>query len=512
MNETTPEPRRGRRLEGGKQLLDSAYLRADGLLDRGQHHVFRLFWVFLPEASIARRPRFQAIMASRFLSDAGQQSLAYGALIAVVRGGGSVFDAALVGVAALLPPALLGLYGGAVADALPKRVALAAIYNLQAALCFILPFVIGTDLIAILFLVFAVNVLGQVSGPTESSVIPLVASQAELASAASLVSLSSNLGTAFGTALLAPILVRAFSTRVVFYVAGILLVLAATRVFDLSTATDPEGRPNWRRPNLGLRSMFEWLARERAVATMILVGVLAGTANIVLLTLAPRYVSGELHVDPADAVYVFAPSAVGLALALAATPPLIRRRGERTVALAGFFIVAASLCTLGFVGRVAEHVDAVNVVRVVGLVGIELSPQLRTAGFLALFIGFGLALTTTSVQTYINRRVPVSYQGRAFALQSTLKNAAAIGPLLGLGAAASVVGVQNVLIFSPLVLLTLALALVQLSAAFGGASAGPRLDVLASFWEESDDAVSLPDDPIVKPSIPPRATGAALDP
>jgi MFS family permease len=491
--EAASRDRRFGPIGSGRELFDSAYLRADGLLDRGQHHVFRLFWFFLPETSIARRPGFQAIMASRFLSDAGQQSLAYGALIAVVRGGGSAFEAALVGVAALIPPALLGLYGGAVADALPKRVALAVIYNLQALLCFVLPVTIGTDLTAVLFLVFAVNVLGQVSGPTESSVIPLVASERELASAASLVSFSSNLGTAFGTALLAPVLVRVFDTSVVFYVAGVLLLLAATRVFDLSTA-DTRRTVSWWRPNVRLRSAVQWLIHERAVATMMVVGVLAGTANIVLQVLAPRYVSAELGVDPADAVYVFAPSAVGLAIALVATPILIRERGERIVALGGFAIVAASLCTLGFIDSVANVIDTVNVVRILGYAGIDLGPKLRTAGFLALFIGFGLALTTTSVQTYINRRVPISYQGRAFALQSTLKNATTIAPLLTLGALASVVGVETVLIISPFALLLLAVALVSLSFVFGSRPPESRMEVLASFWQESDAPVSVPHD------------------
>ena len=55
---------------------------------------------------------------------------------------------------------------------------------------------------------------------------------------------------------------------------------------------------------------------------MIVVGVLAGTANVVILTLAPRYVQSVLEVDPADAVYVFAPSSIGLALALLSRPRL----------------------------------------------------------------------------------------------------------------------------------------------------------------------------------------------
>ncbi|HKZ51491.1 MAG TPA: MFS transporter, partial [Dehalococcoidia bacterium] len=219
-----------------RPALDQVYLRADRILDRGQQYAFRVLWFFLPEPSLARDPRFEHILVSRFLSDAGQQALAYGALIAVVRDGGSAFQVALVGIAALIPPALLGLYGGTIADSLPKRVALAMVYNLQALLCFLAPTFLGTGLPAILALIFAVNALGQVSGPSESSVLPLIASEAQLATAASLVNLASTAGTAVGTALLAPVIVRAFGVAPVMYVSGVLLLLAASRVFDLPTA------------------------------------------------------------------------------------------------------------------------------------------------------------------------------------------------------------------------------------------------------------------------------------
>jgi MFS family permease len=193
-------------------------------------------------------------------------------------------------------------------------------------------------------------------------------------------------------------------------------------------------------------------------------------------------------------VYVFAPTAVGLLAALAVTPFLVRRFRERIVALAGFVVVATTLCLLGFLPDIAGAVDAVNPMRLAGLLGIDLSERLRTAGLLAAFIGFGLSMTTTSVQTYINRRVPLHLQGRAFALQSTLKNGGAIIPLLTLGAAASYFGVENVLIFSPFVLLILAASLVRLSYALGGRAPASRLDVLASFWQESshDDISAAP--------------------
>ncbi len=497
MDEQGPrEPRRDA-LSDGRRILDGAYLRADAVLDRGQARVFRLFWFFLPDASIIRNPRFEQILASRFFSDAGQQALAYGALIAVVRRGGSAWDSALIGVAALLPPALFGLIGGTVADHLPKRVALAATYNLQALLCLVVPIAFGTDLGWILFLIFSVNLLGQISAPSESAVVPLVASEEQLASAVSLVSLTSNIGTAVGTALLAPILVRLFDEQAVFYVSGALLFVAASRAFDLPTG-EPESKLGLRkRPNINVRATVRWLADERAVATMIFVAVLAGSASIVVQTLAPRYVQSVLGVDPADAVYVFAPSSLGLLVALLVTPRVVRSFGERPVAIGGFAIITAVLFCLGLIGSVSDFVDPINPPRLLRFIGIDIGRELATAGFLAAFLGFGLALTQISVQTYINRRVPLTFQGRAFALQSVLKNGTTIFPLLTLGAIATVVGVKPVLIASPFLLLAAAIMLVRVSYSFRGETAPRRqLDVLSSYWQESSLPVSDLDHPV----------------
>ena len=321
---------------------------------------------------------------------------------------------------------------------------------------------------------------------------PLVASEEELATANSLSSLVSNLGTVFGTALLAPILVRLAGVRAVFYVAGILLFMASTRVLNVRSRRD-QPTVRWRRPNANVISAIRWLVEQPAVATMIVVGVLAGTANVVLQTLAPLYVQEVLGVDPADAVYVFAPSSVGLAVALFAAPKLIRLRGERESAIVGFLCTATALCLLGLVRRdVAGIIDPINPLRFADAVGIDMGRPLRTASLLVLPLGFGMSLTTMSVQTYINRRVPLALQGRAFALQSTLKNGSAIVPLLTLGAAAGVFGVDNVLVFSPVLLFAVAVSLIALSERFGGAAPHTRLEVLSSFWEEPPAASAAP--------------------
>lgn len=484
MGELEPQEREDRGAQG-RRLLANAGMGADRALDRAQGHVFRLLWLFVPEPAIARNLWFQHLLASRFLTDAAQQALAFGALVAVAREGGSAVEVALVGVAALLPPALLGMYGGAIADTLPVRVALAGAYAGQALLCLLVPWLFGTGLGTVLVLLFLVNALGQVSGPKESSALPLVANDAELASAASLINLSSAAGGAFGMALLAPVLVKAFGVGAVFYLSGALLLLAASRVFDL-----PVGDKAWKLrvtpPSVRLRPAVRWLVRHPAVGTMIVLSVLAGTVNIVLQTLAPRYVEEALDADAANTAYVFAPTAVGLVVALLSAPTIIKMRGERYAAIAGLAFAAVSLFLLGDVGDVGRVVDGVNPIRLVSVFGLELSEPLRTAGFVAMPLAFGVSLTATCVQTYINRRVPIAYQGRTFAMQSALRNGSAVFPLLLLGGAAAQFGVEPVLLISPLLLLATGYALLALSFRFAGLAPHSRLEVMESFWEEPE--------------------------
>ncbi len=459
--------------------------RGNAIGDRGETRVFRLFWVFLSEASIGRTPRFQHLMVSRFFSDAAQESLTYGALVAVVQRGGSAAEVALVGVARLLPPALFGLYGGAVADATLKRVALGLGYALQALLCFVVPAFFGTGLLEVMFLLFAVHTLGQLSGPAESSIVPFVSTEDQFASATSLLHLVSAAGTSFGTALLAPILVSAFGIEPLMYVAGVMLLLASTRVFRVDTTE--RGKAFKPRHRHSVRLAITWVAGEPAVATMIAAAVVAGTAITVVSMMGPSYVSEVLHQNAANAVYVFAPSAVGLLLAVTLLPAVVTLIGERRGALIGLSLVAASLIALGRIDNTTDFLEPINPVRLFDTFGLAVDDRLGATSLVAITLGFGGALTSGCVQTYINRRVPRGYQSRTFAMQSSLRNGAAIAPLLGLGAAASAFGVERVLVVLPFILVASAVGLLQLSGRFAGPGSQSGGGVLSSFWYEPGD-------------------------
>jgi len=121
---------------------------------------------------------------------------------------------------------------------------------------------------------------------------------------------------------------------------------------------------------------------------------------------------------------------------------------------------------------------------VLDLFGADLGERLRTAALLALTLGYGLVLSKISVQTYINRRLPVAYQSRAFARQNPLKHGLAIVPC-GASAVPRRLSASRECSSSRLfALLGLAAVLVYLSYRFAGEELSGTLDVLSTFWQE----------------------------
>ncbi len=434
--------------------------RIDEALDRGQARAFRVLWFWMPAGSVARNPQFQSLLASRFLADMAQQALLFGALIATARRGGGAFEAGVLGAAFLLPGVALGMYGGAVADQLPKRVALAGAYVGMGALTLAIPLTLGGDFLSLLLVLFLVRVLFQVSQPSEASTVPLVASTEELAGATSMLGLVSSAGELIGKALLAPLIVRAFGVNPVTILAGLLFLLSATRVFDLRPAprAGAEGAAAGPAPPPpSTPAALRWLLERPVVLLMLVLAGLASTVNVVLGILGPQYVREVLNVDPANALYVFAPAPAGLLAALAAAPLLIRRYGERPVGVAGFALVAAVMTALGLVEPISATAGRLFFLGIPGV-----GQKVEMAALLSIFLGFGVTLAAVATQTYVSRIVPLPIQGRAFALLGVLKDGLAILPLLALGAVASVVGVAAVITVAPAFLLALAVGIDRL--------------------------------------------------
>ncbi len=461
---------RGPRFE---RSAGGALRRLDAAMSRGQARIFRVLWFLVPPGSVAHNPNFQALLASRFLSDLALQSLLFAVLITTARSGGTALTASLVGVAFLAPGVLLGLSGGAVADALPKRVALAGAYLLMGTLCLVLPLIVGNSLGATLLVLFAVRTLHQVAQPAEASAAPLAATQAELASANSFLSLASSAGEMCGKALLAPLVLRFWGEEPVTLMAGLLFLLSALRVVRFRPRLSAQPlRRRARRPHIGaVVEALHWLLREPGAFWMLLLAAMASTIGVVLGMLGPQYVLRVLGVDPTYTFYVFAPASVGVLVALLLAPAAIRWWRERVVAAVGFAIACAAMSALGQVGTMTRLFGWVLAFQIP-----HVSERVEMAGFLALFLGFGMTLAAAATQTYVGRHVPMPIHGRVFAILGTMKDGLAMPLLLLLGAVSTLVGVRRVITFAPLALLLFALLIDRYSARWRDARVAPSSD------------------------------------
>jgi MFS family permease len=450
--------------------------------------VFRLFYVFLPETSIVRRFRFQLVVTSRFLSEIGQEGVFYGALVQVAMRG-SPIEASAIGVAKLLPGAVLGLLGGVVADALPRRIALGLGYAFQAGLCIVVPFMFGTGFGMLLILVLGVSTLNQLIGPSENAVLPLVSTREEISTAASVISLTDSIGSGLGTAAVAPFVLVTFGVRTLFVVCAVFLVLASIRIFALPVQRDVTVKAALERLKLteldiGFTSALRWLLGWPAIITIIMVGMIVSVLSSITQTLAPTYVAEVLDTDPAGSVYVFAPAGAGALIALAIAPKVVDSMGERWAAAVAVLIMSAALFALAFVDHLASWFGPVNPLNIVRVFGLHPTDELLGASLISVFTGFAVSLSSVSVQTYLNRRVPSISQGRVFGLQNVLINASALLPMLLLGFIAECTSIEAILLVAPWVVLGGIYALLMLANRWVGGEPMSREQVRDSFWHE----------------------------
>jgi len=458
-----------------------------GLPGRG---VFALLGLFIPDTSPMRDRRFQHLLSAKFLADAGRDSVRYAAIVGVVRDGGSPLASSFIGLASVIPAIIFALYGGAIADSLPKRTALGIAYSIDAALCIILPLFFGDGVLVMFMLVFMVTSLTQIASPAEQTLVPLCTTDEQLAGANSIMGMVSSIGTAFGTAFLAPILLKAFGTTTVFFTSAVMLLLAMTRILQVSVAGDV-ARPKMVKPKGNLQTAFRWLLRNRSIATMVAVSAIGGVGYTIVSTLAPNYVSEVLHTDPANTVYVMGVAGVGMTLSLFVVPALIGRLGERVTAGFGFVILAVGLVGLGLIDSGA--IDFLNVINPfhwldewIDLTDIGINDTIELAMFVAFPVGFGMGLTDNSVKTYLNRRVPIVNQGRTFAIRNLTEASLTVIPMVAVSAIATVTSVSIVLIATPFVLYGIAIGLVRISVSVGDDPPDMGAGPLKTYWEDPD--------------------------
>jgi MFS family permease len=437
---------------------------------------------------VLRNPAVQVVLLSHILSKAGTQTLSYGSMVHLARIGGSQIEVSLLSASGSLAALAFGLRGGAVADSLPKRIALGLSYALQAALCFLVPHFLGTGIAPLFLLIFTVSILTQITSPAVKVAVAVVATTAELATVTVLLGFAGGIGTAIGSAALAPLLIKQWGIRIAMYAAGVLFLFASIRAVRIPERRKKAAAVEAARPRIGsFKAAAGWMLEHRTVATMILVGAAVTILSRIFDSLQPIYVRNVLKADPANAIYIFAPGAIGALIGQLASPLFIRWPGERRLASISLVIFGAAMILYGLITVVADTIAPWSPLRILSVFGIHLNHLILAAGMISILVEFAQAGAATSVQTYVNRRVPLGVQGSTFGVQGFLTNGLGLTGTLVVGALATAFGTRAIFILVPPLLASTLIWLIRTSYRRSDEPVPTPRQALAELWSEPDD-------------------------
>ncbi|MGE7433973.1 MFS transporter [Kitasatospora sp. NPDC001175] len=165
-------------------------------------------------------PDYRRVWFGQSVSSVGQQMTAVAVSVQVYQLTGSSFATGLVGLFALVPLVVFGLYGGAIADTVDRRLlglvgsgGLALVSAVLAAQA-----VLGSHTVAVLYAAVAVQAaFFALSSPARSSMIPRLVPSRQLPAANALNTISMNLGSTVGP-MLGGVLIGAYGARAAYLV------------------------------------------------------------------------------------------------------------------------------------------------------------------------------------------------------------------------------------------------------------------------------------------------------
>jgi MFS family permease len=416
---------------------------------------------------VLRNRGFLRLWAAQLVSQTAQNGLMFTLLVLITeRTGSSIYGSFLV-LAFMLPSVVFSIPAGVMVDRWHKRTVLIVTNALRAALA-VLYLLLDRWVPALFLITLCFSTVGQFFTPAESASIPALVGRQQLISANALFQLTLTGSQFLGMVILAPALLKTGGPHLFFgaMVAGYLT--AAALVAWLPRGFEPE---LVRRP-MSVRGMVRMVTddvgevlrtiRHDPLSKLALAQLTVSSSLAMLFgLLVPRFVRDVLDIAADNAVFVFAPVALGAVLGLRLLPWITRRLPKQLVVTLGLFGVVLALVALASVELIARALEQAGAGQVIDAIGRE-RPRFGTATLSVLVLvtmacgvpmGFFYALVNAPAQTVIHERAPAAMRGRYLGTQLLLANSASLLLLLAAGAAADMLGVSVVLLlYAPVVL------------------------------------------------------------
>jgi DHA3 family macrolide efflux protein-like MFS transporter len=210
---------------------------------------------------VFKRRSFTLMWIADFISTIGSALTSLAASILIFRITGSALSVGLMLMATALPSLVVGLIAGVFVDRYDRRRIMIAANVTQAALVFLIPFLVPFNIVWLYVIVMLSSAVGQFFDPAHESVLPEIASDEELAAANSLIAISSFGSTAIGFAA-SGLIASQFPIEWAFYIDAITFIISAgciyfIRVASLENQEETNVRTVIRNLRAGARFLFD---------------------------------------------------------------------------------------------------------------------------------------------------------------------------------------------------------------------------------------------------------------
>jgi MFS family permease len=345
----------------------------------------------------------------------------------------------LVSLAQFGPVIVLGLFGGVIADQLPKRKTLMATQSVAMILAFILFGLTATHVVQVWHVMVLAALLGVANAfdmPARQSFAVEMVGRDDVANAVGLNSALFNASRILGPAA-AGLLIGAFDISIAFLINGIsfvavILAYLAMRDSELRAIAQAQRPRNWSEVVATLAEGARYVRTTPIVLLAVTIVGLASTFGMNFSVLVPPLADDVLHVGASGFGFLMAASGLGSTLA-ALWVAFKRRPGTRPIA---FGAVALGLASI---------VLALSTSFALSLVAMAIAG----AG--------GIAMAVTA-NTTIQLAVPDHLRGRVMSFYTTIFSASVPAGGLLMGAVASTWGVPLSLFLGAILTLAVGVA------------------------------------------------------
>lgn len=333
-----------------------------------------------------------------------------------------------------MPSIFLSLPGGVASDLLPKKVSLLWTTAARAAIV-VLFLVYDLELMHVIVLTLATWSIFQFFSPAESAALPAVVPGEHIAGATAALDAVSLVAQLAGAGFVAPLAVKGLGSDGLFVIV-LALLLASGWLFasipNLTARTESRpARVSW------LASLPRGLRILKSDPVLLRVTgfrVVLDTALVIVIVAAPSFIDDILRTAPENAVYIFAPGAVGLAVGLVAAPALLRLSPPRPVVMLGYALVVGVILTLPFVREVARELDQRTFVPLRQTEELlRVRREIATTVLLLPFGGLGISLVRVAARTAVYQHAPQNTVAQVFATQSGIGSLVSLAPTLVAG-------------------------------------------------------------------------------